>query len=311
MQGIVGGEGARGWAVASDCVTKERQPGDRRRFATGRQVGDPQQVVAEHDPVGVQPDRALRADRARRSQFRPPPLGEAIGVFVGELGVEALGGVDGGGEARRGCLHLDRAGAQTGGRVDVDAGSRLVAERVFAVVLGAPHGFGVAVDHVGHLRRMFGFVAIGVVVVRGGLFQGDRREARFGVHVGGHAAVGVAGDQRQRERDQTAEQRQRDQPASRVAHPPRQPPASRRGQRAQHRGDLPGGLPRARGLDREHLLEVGQQRGDVGVAAGEILGGGAFHDGRGRGRHLRAAELHVGDLLAHVAHRHGDRGWNR
>ncbi len=42
------------------------------------------------------------------------------------------------------------------------------------------------------------------------------------------------------------------------------------------------------------------------VAARQVLVGGAVQHGAQRGRHLRAAQLHVGDVLAHVLHRHRD-----
>ena len=86
----------------------------------------------------------------------------------------------------------------------------------------------------------------------------------------------------------------------------RQAPARVAGQRAQDARDLAGGLPGARGLDREHLLEVGDHAGGVGVAAVEVLRDGAIDDGGGRGGDLGAQLLHVGHLLAHVAHGDGD-----
>ena len=44
----------------------------------------------------------------------------------------------------------------------------------------------------------------------------------------------------------------------------------------------------------------------VGVAAAEVLGGGAVEHGGERARDLGAAHLDVGQLLADVLHRHGD-----
>ena len=91
-----------------------------------------------------------------------------------------------------------------------------------------------------------------------------------------------------------------------MAHAPRQSPARVAGERAQDAGDLAGGLPGTRGLDREHLLQVGDHRGGVVVAVVEILGDGAIDHGGGRGGDFGAQLLHVGHLLAHVAHGDGD-----
>ena len=81
---------------------------------------------------------------------------------------------------------------------------------------------------------------------------------------------------------------------------------ARAGEGAQHARDLAGGLAGAGGLDREHLLEVGDHAGGVGVAVGEVLGDGAVDDRGGGGGDVGAQQLHVGHLLAHVPHRDGD-----
>ena len=91
-----------------------------------------------------------------------------------------------------------------------------------------------------------------------------------------------------------------------VADPERNPALSARGQRPQHRRDLPGGAPRAGGLDRQHVLQVGDQLRIVGVAVLLTLGRGVVDDGGERGGHLRPLGLHVGQHLPHVLHRHGD-----
>ena len=67
------------------------------------------------------------------------------------------------------------------------------------------------------------------------------------------AATSAIGDDR-------GEQRERGDPARGMAHAPGQAPPRVAGQRAQHAGDLAGRLAGARGLDREHLLEVGDHR---------------------------------------------------
>ena len=59
-------------------------------------------------------------------------------------------------------------------------------------------------------------------------------------------------------------------------------------------------------LDGQHVLEIGNQRGRVEVAALQVLGGGAVDHGGQRRRDLGPQPLHVGQLLAHVAHRDGD-----
>ena len=68
----------------------------------------------------------------------------------------------------------------------------------------------------------------------------------------------------------------------------------------------PVALPGPRGLDGQDVLEVGDQLGVVGVAVLDVLGGGGVDDRGQRGRDLRAAGLDVGQLLAHVLHRHRD-----
>ena len=82
--------------------------------------------------------------------------------------------------------------------------------------------------------------------------------------------------------------------------------AARRGrQRAQHGGRLAGRVARARGLDRQRLLEVGDECRDVRVAAREVLVGHPLQHRGERRRGLRAARLEVRHVLADVLH--GDR----
>ncbi len=85
-----------------------------------------------------------------------------------------------------------------------------------------------------------------------------------------------------------------------------EPPLGALGERSQHRRGLSRRPAGARGLDREHVLEVGDQLEIVGVPPVEVLGGGAVEHGRQRGRDLRTQSLHVGQRLADVLHRHGD-----
>ena len=91
-----------------------------------------------------------------------------------------------------------------------------------------------------------------------------------------------------------------------MAHAQRQAPARARRKRADDRRGLAGGLARARGLDGQHVLEVGDQLAVGAVAAAEVLGRGAVDDGRQRAGDLGPAQLDVGQLLAHVLHRHRD-----
>ncbi len=64
-------------------------------------------------------------------------------------------------------------------------------------------------------------------------------------------------------------------------------------------------MARARGLDRQRLLEVGDERRDVRVAALEVLVGHPVQHRGERRRGLRAARLQVRHVLADVLH--GDR----
>ena len=64
--------------------------------------------------------------------------------------------------------------------------------------------------------------------------------------------------------------------------------------------------PDALRLDRQDLLEVGDQRAVVGVALLGVLGRRAIQHGGQRAGDLRPAQLHVGQLLADVLHRDGD-----
>ena len=92
----------------------------------------------------------------------------------------------------------------------------------------------------------------------------------------------------------------------RLAAAQREPPPLARGQRPQHGGHLAGDVARAGGLDGQHVLQVGDELGVIGVALVQALGGGGVHHRGQRGRDLRALELDVGDRLAHVLHRHRD-----
>ena len=64
--------------------------------------------------------------------------------------------------------------------------------------------------------------------------------------------------------------------------------------------------PDARGLDREHLLEVGDQLVRRRGSAREVLGRRAVDDRGQRAGDLGPRELDVGQLLADVLHRDGD-----
>ena len=109
-------------------------------------------------------------------------------------------------------------------------------------------------------------------------------------------------------RDPAPDERQHDehddQHADAVADSERDPTAGLGRQRPQHARDLAGGAAGARGLDREHVLEVGDQLGVVGVAVLDALGGRGVDDRGERRGHLGALGLHVRELLAHVLHRH-------
>ncbi len=86
--------------------------------------------------------------------------------------------------------------------------------------------------------------------------------------------------------------------------PERNPSLRLGGQRAQHGGDLAGGAARPGRLDRERVLEVGDQLGIVGVAVLLALGGGGVDDRGEGGRDLGTPGLNVGKLFADVLHRH-------
>ena len=90
----------------------------------------------------------------------------------------------------------------------------------------------------------------------------------------------------------------------RVAHPEGQPPALGLRQRAQDGGRLAGRMARPRGLDRQRLLEVGDERRHVRVAPAEVLVGHPVEHRGERGRRLRPPRLQVGHVLADVLHRH-------
>ena len=210
-----------------------------------------------------------------------------------------------GGESWHGSLDLDRSRRHPGRRVDRYAEPRL-AERAGDVVLGAPGGVDVAVHHTGHVFGVFGAGAERVVGGSRVLGEHHGHDAAARVYVGRHtcAAVSVAGQGDERDRDYRGEQNERDDPASRVAHAPRQQAPRRRIECAQNSRDLTRDLTGARCLDRQSPLHVEDHPGHVGIAAVEVLGGGPFDDGRRRGRDFGTRKLHVGYLLAHVHHRH-------
>ena len=88
---------------------------------------------------------------------------------------------------------------------------------------------------------------------------------------------------------------------------------ARRGELALRRRDgledarrLAGGRARARGLDLERGLEVVHHLLDRLVALGGVLRGRPLDHQRDRRRDLRAAPLHVGQLLVDVLHRDPD-----
>jgi len=153
-------------------------------------------------------------------------------------------------------------------------------------------------------------VAQGVVVVRRGAADGDDRLAGGGLD-GARArallrAVDALLEQQRDDRDEDRQQADDAEHRQRVAQAERQPPPRGRRQRAQHRGRFAGRLARARRLDGQRLLEVRDQRLDVGVAAPQVLVGHAVEHRGERGRRLRAARLQVRHVLADVLHRHRD-----
>ena len=101
----------------------------------------------------------------------------------------------------------------------------------------------------------------------------------------------------------SADQRRGD---PRAPHPKRHTPPGVRRQRTDHRGDLARGAARPRGLDGQHILEIGDQLGVVAVAVLLVLGRGAIDDRGQSGRHLGPLDLHVGERLADVLHGHRD-----
>ena len=115
-----------------------------------------------------------------------------------------------------------------------------------------------AVDRALVLFAVFRAGAERVVVVCGRLGEWHGRQAGPRVDVRRNATVGPVGGEHDRERDKRREQRERSEEAHGVTHAPRQAPAGRPGEGAQHRRDLAGRLPRAGGLDRQYLLEVGE-----------------------------------------------------
>ena len=92
----------------------------------------------------------------------------------------------------------------------------------------------------------------------------------------------------------------------RMADAERHAALSARGQRPQHARDLAGGAPGAGRLDRQHVLEVRDQLGVVGVPVLLTLGRRGVDDGGERSRDLGSLGLDVRQFLAHVLHRHGD-----
>ena len=89
-----------------------------------------------------------------------------------------------------------------------------------------------------------------------------------------------------------------------MAQPHRQPALSALGQRPHHRSRLGVQVAAgARGLELEHILEVGDHLGVVGVAVGLALRRRGLDHRRQRGRDLRPLDLDVGKLLADVLHR--------
>ena len=107
--------------------------------------------------------------------------------------------------------------------------------------------------------------------------------------------------------DPAADERKRDEHEDHGAHPVADPErdatAGLGRKRPQHVRDLAGGAAGAGGLDCEHVLEVGDQLGVVGIAVLHALGGRGVDDRGERGGHLRTLGLHVRELLAHVLHR--------
>ena len=194
----------------------------------------------------------------------------------------------------------------TGARVDVDPRPGLV-ELVVVVVLGDPERIRLIVDGQAGVRCLVDRAPQGVEALRAALAQSHRLQAllwRLRRRRAG-AVVGTGREPRDPASDQHHREHQREDCEHPMADSEWNPPLGAGRQRPQHRGDLSGGAARARRLDRQHVLEVGDQLRVVGVPVFQSLGRGAvYHRGQRRG-HLRPHSLDVGQLLANVLHGHG------
>ena len=269
-----------------------------------RQLRDPDEVAAVRVARGVEVDRLALADldglgadprpALRRRGLRQPLVGDPDRRL----------------EARRGRADRQALGGDARGGVDDDPDAGLVVEVGAVVVLRRPGRRRVAVDERARLVGVLAVAADRVEVRARALLERDRLQARrgrardvlalAGPALGARAEVAEHGGRGDREHEQA------DHQVAPAARAQRDALARVVGQAAQDGRRLAGDVARARGLDREHVLEVGDERGGVGVAAVELLGGGAVEHRGERGGDLGAAQLHVGHVLADVLHRHGD-----
>ena len=274
--------------------------------APSASLRDPDQVVAVLRVAGVELERlVLAVDRAAADLG--PAVRDRLRRRSRRCGVDrrlpaGLGGLD---------RELDGGDLRLGVDVEADAGLARALEAVL-VALGRPGRAVVAVDDARGLLAVLLLVAERVIVVRGGAPDGDDLRALRGGLLE-PAGAGPALDalrhvlrHEQDDRDADADQRRHDHQRQRVAHPERQPAAGLGRQRADHGGRLAGRGALAGGLQRERVLEVGDQHRDVGVAVREVLVGHPVQHRGGRGRDLGAHALDVGQVLADVLHRDRD-----
>jgi hypothetical protein len=209
---------------------------------------------------------------------------------------------------RRVDLDLGRGDAGRG--VDVQADAFLARQRRAAVALRRPSGGGVLVHGEEGLVGVLVVVAERVEVLGRRALDGDDPGARRRLDRAlARAALrplsglddqdggdGACGEERGDDRED----------GEAAAHPQRQAALGALGERGDHRGGLARRPARAGGLGGERILEVDLERARVGVAVLEVLVGHAVEDRREPRGDLRPAHLHVGQVLAHVLHRHRD-----
>ena len=176
-------------------------------------------------------------------------------------------------------------------------------------MLGRPGGVDVAVDRqpvVGGILRLGPAERVRVVVVAQPAQPdlGQMGARRRGRRAWGSRDASSSRSTRSRRRRAPARRARCIAARTRWRTPERDPAAGLGRQRPQHARDLAGGAAGAGGLDREHVLEVGDQLGVVGIAVLDALGGRGVDDRGERRGHLGTLGLHVRELLADVLHRH-------